>query len=68
MVRSDVCWMHRARRADEPSERLCYPVHRPVKSEIPSTPRMMASPSITNCFWRFFRAALTIQGKRFVQS
>jgi hypothetical protein len=34
----------------------------------PVNARMTASPSTTNCFWRFFRAASTIQGKRFVQS
>jgi len=31
----------------------------PLKSEYPSTPRMTASPSMTKCFWRFFRAAST---------
>ena len=33
-----------------------------------NTPSTTASPSMTNCCSRFFSAALTIQGKRLVQS
>ena len=33
-----------------------------VEIETPSTPRMTASPSMTNCFIRFFSANSTIQG------
>ena len=46
---------------------LFLPECNAAKSETPSTPRITASPSITNCLRRFFRAASAIHGKRFVQ-
>lgn len=50
------------------SSPLCLPECNALKSEMPSTPRMTASPSMMNCFVLFFSAASTIQGKRLAQS
>src|SRR6516165_4637322 len=44
------CWM------------MCLPLCRALKSEMPSTPRMTASPSSTNRFCRTLRAASVIHG------
>jgi hypothetical protein len=39
-----------------------------LKSEMPSTPSTTASPSMTNCVFRIFRAVSTIHGYRPAQS